>query len=1382
MKSKQLSHNLFIIAITLIIFAIGYYFYLQVYTNNKEAHIIATKSRILEQMSRNLQAKVKSMETNATEYVDHLLDLNEKAKTEQKNFDDDYLLSLLEKRKNIKNFNQNLEYADSKKSIIGLVDTVINVFPQAKSDYLYFHLVLENKFKEQDEIKFRTSYELLMSDFMQRNIFNEYILIVDSNIAYSTLPGNPHLAYIIPEKNQAPSMTGNSSDNDASAGYIDIKTKSDIKKATIRGVIAYDISISNINYKIFVCQTQIGNNSLYICGLVDTSLLNQAKKGIAPSVVLLIFMVIALIILGLPFIKLKVMSATEHLGSGSLLNSAISLFLGVSLIFLFTIFVANAFWYVTQNETRLKDLATEINDSLNTEIVNAWKQLDCYDKKAIEIADMGKTLSSTSNLLTCNDLKTSDYPYFDYAFWMDTTGLQNVIITPFAKIDKPSNLKNREYFSKPDEWILPLHKDKRFRLESIVSITSGITKVALSKRSDIDREVIALTGRFYSVIEPILPTDYKFCIIDQRGLVWFHSDKQRNLQENFIKECSEDKNLSAAIYANATKTLEVNYYDEPYRIHIKPISPMPLYLVTMFDKQAEYAYQVQGLILTFLLFWALVLFIITETLALFFLRHFGKKTGFKSLMIDVTGPKNNHCTIYLTMSILLVISSILYLLLSNPVDTLNPLLFAMAMVTILFPYSNFALNNFSFKSSSRNYFATFNLILLILLNISSINSLSNRDLYKFIIFQIAIIGLLVPGYLILKRDIFQKLQKYTVNLYVFFLMSLLITFSVAPSVKFFEASVNHEIIRNTKLEQLEFARQKELRNKQLHDYYKQMENNHSLDSIVESVAEQRMQRGIYSKFAGISFFAKGKTDWYNVDETAKTTHRRQNENIMNLIRPVYNNASVKTKFLETDSLLNGKQFWSQSDSSLIFNYASTSELYHSPIPDSCRIYTKLQRPGIFNPLTSADAGTKLSRFKNYDTISLILFLIFVLFGFYRIIMFGTKRMFGTSIIEMHTAYNFGNAICQRIDSRQSVLIIRSPYINPTEYIKRLLENKYKLSSLDLSEQIDTNTKVQAHNENNILIVKNFANNYYAFQSLAYQLEKLQEKIRKKEKMVIVSQTAPNIILEYLEKQIKTMPTEKNVTEVKSWEELTLKFKYILSNLDIIFTPEKQNRNVPKPGMNSKKECERDVFECSENHPENIRCLICSELAASDYLQGYLSEMMVFYDELVKSKFQEQIIERQIIAKIMEISSLYYDNILDSCTLMEQFVLCDMAPDVMVNTKNQKVIIHLIRRGLLVVGSNGIRFMNESFRKHILTRFTAEEKLKLKVKLGDTGKSWQGYKLVLVLVMIGLFSFLFIANRAFLDNLNKLFIVLGGGTVLITNLTGLLTRKETGNSK
>ena len=196
----------------------------------------------------------------------------------------------------------------------------------------------------------------------------------------------------------------------------------------------------------------------------------------------------------------------------------------------------------------------------------------------------------------------------------------------------------------------------------------------------------------------------------------------------------------------------------------------------------------------------------------------------------------------------------------------------------------------------------------------------------------------------------------------------------------------------------------------------------------------------------------------------------------------------------------------------------------------------------------------------------------------------------------------------------------------------------------------------------------------------------------------------------------------------------------------------------------------------------MRCAICRELEASTYLHRYSAEMMRLYNELVDKKVPGQIIKDRIITRIMELSQLYYDSILASCTPMERFVLSDMAHDSIVNSKNKNVVTGLIHRGLFVVSGCAIRFMNESFRKHVVLRYTPEERALLKEKLGDTGTSWQGYKLILVLIMIGLISFLFIANRAILDNLNKLFLVIGGGTVLITNLTGLLTRKETSNAK
>ena len=1387
MKSKQLNRNLYIIVPALIIFAVGYYLYSEVYTKDKEAHIIATKSRILEQMSQNLEGKVNSMETNALEYVGNLLDRSKEKKLSNGNF-----LSMLKQRKDIQYYNVNLEYVNSSEinNLGNVTMDSVTICPEAKPDFLYFHLAFgeKNGKHNKKEIQFKTRYDLLMTDFMQRNIFSDYILIVDSTIVYSTLPNKPNMAFDELGSSKA-KVDESGSGKATSSGNIEFTTKSKIGQAVIKGVTTYDISISNNEYKLFNCQMLVDKKSWYICGLVKSEIINQSKKGMAPWVVILIFMVLSLIILGLPFIKLKVMSPTEQLTSGNLLNSAISLFLGTSFIILFIFFVTNAYWNRNQNELRLQNLAAEINDSLNTEIANAWNQLDTYDKNGVAITKSGEPLPECAKILMKNPLKPYNYPYFDYAFWMDTTGLQTGELTPFPKVEKPSNFSTRDYFKKPDEWILPGRENKRFRIESIVSKTSGIVKVALSKRSAIDHMVIAMTGRFYSIIEPIIPQDYKFCIIDRNGLVWFHSDKLRNLQENFLTECSDDNSLSAVIYANATRTLDLNYYDEPYRIHIKPLSPMPLYLVTMFDKKAEYAYQVQGLMLTLLLFSSLVMFIFIEILAIYVLKPFVKRSGWKNMIMDFIGAKEDHKKIYIVMSALFVLISILYLLLANPINILNPLLFAFVMITFLFPYLKYAISGFSIKPISRNIFSIINLVFLVLINIVSIRVSSNNDLTKLLIFQIAIIVLLIACFFVLKSDFKLKTSVFNITFYVCFLLGLLLVFSVAPSIKFFEAAVNHEIVRGIKHDQLTLARQRESRNMQLGNYYTLLEQNHKLDSSAVTVYEQRMERGIYSKFLGSTFFVKGKTHWKEMDVESKNFIRKNKvsisqtgDYIINFFRPVYDRTSIETKYLESDSLMNGSQKWSYTDKSLEFDYSSSTERYANQKSDSCRISTILLRPDIFNPLSPDKSVTQWSIFRKLDFI-FILSLLFILYGIYCLILFGTKRLLGISILEMHTDYNFGDFIRERLASGHSVFVVSSPFVNFAEHIKETLKANFNLGFLDFAMHENVILDEKPSGEKDILIIENFAFDYYSPVSLKLQLDTIIEKIRKNEKIVIIGVNAPYFIQDYLQKKAKPNTDAKDKSdEVDTWEQLLLSFNNMLANINVLFTPEKYDQLIPLAECYSKSGCGQLKSDYSGDSDENVKCSICQELKASSYLQRYTGEMMKFYDELVERKVPGQIIKDRIIARIMDLSRLYYDGILASCTPMERFVLSDMAQDMIVNSKNKKVVNFLIHRGLFVINGCAIKFMNESFRKHVVLRFTDVERARLKEKLEDTGSSWQGAKLILVLIMVGLITFLFIANRSILDNLNKLFLVIGGGTVLITNLTGLLTRKETGNTK
>jgi len=841
--------------------------------------------------------------------------------------------------------------------------------------------------------------------------------------------------------------------------------------------------------------------------------------------------------------------------------------------------------------------------------------------------------------------------------------------------------------------------------------------------------------------------------------------------------------LIAAIYANAKETLVVDYYDEPFRINVRPLAPIPLYLVTMIDKQSEYAFQVQSLMLTLLLFSALVFFIILESLSFYILKSFGKKEGWKNLIVDFFGAKENQNKIYIVMSVLFLLVTFFFFILSNPINILNPLLFAIVMISFLFPYLNYAINDFSMKLDGRNLFAILNIFILIVANVVAKHLISDDEFHRIGAFQGIILLLLVLGYFALKKKIKIRSRNCNVTFYVFFLMALLLTFSVGPSIKFFEASVNHEIIRSVKHDQLQLAMQRESRNKQLRNYYKLLEDGHELNQKVEKIFERRMEQGVYLNFAGTSFRIP---DTKPFKGTSKNVGVEKSEDMINFFRPVYDRISIETKYLESDNLKNGDQKWVTHNDTIIFYYASINEKYANQKPVHCSIVTKFILPSIFNPLLEESSTGSISIFQKYNLLFLLLLLIIYL-TIYFLILFGTRKLLGVSILEMHTPYNFGDFLCDRIESGHSVLAIGSPFINLHEFIdEKLKANKFVTSWMDLSV-IDSIPQVNNdRKENEVQIIENFAFDYFTQPTFDLHLKIINEKIRIKEKIVIISFYSPYVIQDYLEEKAKSNedPKSKDKSDpvTESWEKLLMAFNTILANTNILFASERYNESLPKHECYSKSECKRILEDYTGEYGENLRCLICKELSASTYMQRYSVEMMKFYNMLVKSEVPAEIMKDRIISRIMDLGRLYYDNILSTCTPLERFVLSDMAQDMIVNSKNRKVVVLLIHRGLFVINGCTITFMNESFRKHLLMRYNAEERALLKAKLGDNGANWQGYKLFLVLIMVGLLSFLFIANRSILDNLNKLFIVIGGGTVLITNLTGFLTRKENGNSK
>ena len=79
------------------------------------------------------------------------------------------------------------------------------------------------------------------------------------------------------------------------------------------------------------------------------------------------------------------------------------------------------------------------------------------------------------------------------------------------------------------------------------------------KASVEDNPVLAIATRMYSIIDPVLPPGYGFCIMNAEGEVLFHSETKRNTQENFLEEVAQNEKIRAAVAGRLEKSSIENF-------------------------------------------------------------------------------------------------------------------------------------------------------------------------------------------------------------------------------------------------------------------------------------------------------------------------------------------------------------------------------------------------------------------------------------------------------------------------------------------------------------------------------------------------------------------------------------------------------------------------------------------------------------------------------------------------------------------------------------------------------------------------------------------------------------------------------------------------------
>ena len=107
-------------------------------------------------------------------------------------------------------------------------------------------------------------------------------------------------------------------------------------------------------------------------------------------------------------------------------------------------------------------------------------------------------------------------------------------------------------------------------VEYVSAWNTGRPQVVMSMPTGIPRLPVAtLSIQMHALLAPVLPPGFEFAVVDSEGVVQFHSDWQRNGQENLLLETDQNSRLRSLVASRSAGTFTTMYWGYPYRGYVR---------------------------------------------------------------------------------------------------------------------------------------------------------------------------------------------------------------------------------------------------------------------------------------------------------------------------------------------------------------------------------------------------------------------------------------------------------------------------------------------------------------------------------------------------------------------------------------------------------------------------------------------------------------------------------------------------------------------------------------------------------------------------------------------------------------------------------------------
>lgn len=195
------------------------------------------------------------------------------------------------------------------------------------------------------------------------------------------------------------------------------------------------------------------------------------------------------------------------------------------------------------------------------------------------------------------------YPYFVRGMWVYPDG-RTIVLDAAGQAPPVTDVRGRHFFHelRANRWstvkeFWRSEEDRpprgrtphRFIAEIVRTRDSHVTILAVPPADGIgpaapQKPVFAVVAPFIHFVDPVVPPGFRFAVIDDRGTVLFHSDRQRSLTENFFRETDDDRHLRSAFFARRDQQIDGRYWGVDHQMYVAPIPDSPWAVVAMRDE------------------------------------------------------------------------------------------------------------------------------------------------------------------------------------------------------------------------------------------------------------------------------------------------------------------------------------------------------------------------------------------------------------------------------------------------------------------------------------------------------------------------------------------------------------------------------------------------------------------------------------------------------------------------------------------------------------------------------------------------------------------------------------------------------------------------------